>query len=175
MIFCFPPKRQFVHLKSDNSENLQIHYSKYINNSRICMAIMSWFLSILISLSHKGLPRLYFQRNMTQYAFAHEATPQNLLVASFIYGMVLIDLVHILKLISEQLDLFRWVLLNYCRDLQFKVDSEQQIFVEKLFMAILFALRIFAEICWEEIAVEIFFLSYFVLISDLGFESELYV
>ena len=30
------------------------------------------------------------------------------------------------------------------RDLQFKVDSERQIFFEKLFMAILFTLRVFA-------------------------------
>ena len=44
------------------------------------------------------------------------------------------------------------------QDLQFKVDSELQIF-EKLFMAILFALRVLPEISWEEVAKEI--LSYF--------------
>ena len=43
-------------------------------------------------------------------------------------------------------------------DLQFKVNCEWQIF-EKLFMAILFTLRVFAEICWEELVEEI--ISYF--------------
>ena len=48
-------------------------------------------------------------------------------------------------------------LIYECRDLEFKVDSEQQI-VEKLSRAILFALReLSPEICWEEVAKEIFF------------------
>ena len=45
------------------------------------------------------------------------------------------------------------------QDLQFKVDSERQIFLEKLFMAGLFLLsEFFAEICWEEIVAEILFI-----------------
>ena len=42
------------------------------------------------------------------------------------------------------------------RDLQFKVDSERQIF-EKFFMAILFALSILAKFCREKIAEEVLF------------------
>ena len=39
-------------------------------------------------------------------------------------------------------------------DLQFKVDSERQIF-EKLFMGNLFTIRVFPEFCWEEVDEEI--------------------
>ena len=58
-------------------------------------------------------------------------------------------------------------------ELQFNIDSKQQI-CEKLFMAIVFTLRVLPEIRWEEIAEEIFFLLYFVLMLDLGFEPWAY-
>ena len=41
-------------------------------------------------------------------------------------------------------------------------------------MSSLFNLRDFARICWEEIAEEIFFFWYLVLMPDLGYESGLY-
>ena len=51
------------------------------------------------------------------------------------------------------------------RDLQFKVDFERQT-LENLFMAILiYPLEFLPEICWEEVAEEIFFI--FSLMEDI--------
>ena len=70
------------------------------------------------------------------------------------------------------------VCLNFIRkwrDLQFNVDSERQIFWETFSWQVYLLSAFLPDICWKEIAKEIFFFSYFVLMSDLGYESRLYV
>ena len=61
----------------------------------------------------------------------------------------------------------------HCSELGFpEVPTPNVRFVERLFMAIFKLLaELWPEICWEEVAKEIFF---FVLISDLGFEPWTY-
>ena len=59
------------------------------------------------------------------------------------------------------------------RDLQFKVDSEQQIF-EQLFMAILFLAQNFCQKSAEKKSLKEYFL-YLILMSGLWLEPLLYV
>ena len=46
---------------------------------------------------------------------------------------------------------------------------------EKIFTALFISSPSFPEICWEEIAKENFFFSYFALMPDLAYEPWLYV
>ena len=59
--------------------------------------------------------------------------------------------------------------VTFIRDLQFKDDSERQIF-EQHFMAILFTLRVFARYLKYQSPKKYFF-SHFILMPDLGYES----
>ena len=66
--------------------------------------------------------------------------------------------------------MFIFSFIREWRDLQFKVDSERQIFLSKFFMAGLFTLRVFARnLLREEIAEKYFFL------TDLVYNPGLYV
>ena len=65
------------------------------------------------------------------------------------------------------------ILIHKWRDLQFKVDSERQIF-EKLFMAILINSQSFSQKSVEAKSAKKYFL-YFVSMSGLGLEPWLYV
>ena len=58
------------------------------------------------------------------------------------------------------------------RNLQFNVVSELQIFEKLIHGSFNLLSEFLAEICWEEIAEEIFF-SYFVLMSDLGYDMSI--
>ena len=58
--------------------------------------------------------------------------------------------------------------------LYINVDSERQIFWDTFHDIFSLLSEFFPEICWEQIAAVIFFL-YFILMSGLGLEPELYV
>ena len=64
------------------------------------------------------------------------------------------------------------VLILYINDGTYSLKSalNEKLF-DKLFTAILFTLRVFAEICWEEVTEEIFHIFYILL----KFESWTYV
>ena len=57
------------------------------------------------------------------------------------------------------------------RDLQFNVDSERQIFWETFSWQFYLLSEFLPEICWEEVAEEIFFFISF-LMTDLGYEPR---
>ena len=56
--------------------------------------------------------------------------------------------------------------------LQFNVDFQRQVFKKLFHGRFLFTLGVFSEICWEEVAEEVFLFSYYVWMSDLRYESN---
>ena len=82
--------------------------------------------------------------------------------------------VRIIDLVSHTTYIVCVNFIHKWLDLQFKVDSERQIFFEKLFMAILFTSQIFFQKSAERKSPKKY-LSYFVLMSGLGLEPWLFV
>ena len=82
--------------------------------------------------------------------------------------------VWIIDLVSHTTYVVCVYFIHKWRDLQFKVNSERQIFWETFHGNFYLLLEFLPEICWEEIAEEILFL-YFVLMSGLGHKPWLFI
>ena len=76
--------------------------------------------------------------------------------------------VRIIDLVSHAAYIVCVNFIHKWRDLQFKVDSERQIFWETFHGSFNLLSEFLPEICWEEISVEILFI--FLLMSGLGLE-----